>query len=65
MICMALIANLQYAWTLFVDPIHVARGWSLGGNPVGVFHLHRHGNLADARRPAPSSIGWAPASGRV
>src|ERR1700722_11827988 len=27
--CMALIANLQYAWTLFVDPIHVARGWSL------------------------------------
>nr|WP_294516867.1 oxalate/formate MFS antiporter [uncultured Rhodopila sp.] len=26
---MALIANLQYAWTLFVDPIHVARGWSL------------------------------------
>jgi MFS transporter, OFA family, oxalate/formate antiporter len=28
-ICMALIANLQYAWTLFVDPIHVARGWSL------------------------------------
>ncbi|MDR3531460.1 MAG: oxalate/formate MFS antiporter [Rhodopila sp.] len=28
-LCMALIANLQYAWTLFVDPIHVARGWSL------------------------------------
>jgi MFS transporter, OFA family, oxalate/formate antiporter len=28
-ICMALIANLQYAWTLFVDPMHVARGWSL------------------------------------
>jgi OFA family oxalate/formate antiporter-like MFS transporter len=26
---MALIANLQYAWTLFVDPMHVARGWSL------------------------------------
>jgi OFA family oxalate/formate antiporter-like MFS transporter len=26
---MALIANLQYAWTLFVDPIHTARGWSL------------------------------------
>jgi OFA family oxalate/formate antiporter-like MFS transporter len=28
-LCMALIANLQYAWTLFVDPVHVARGWSL------------------------------------
>lgn len=26
-LCMALIANLQYAWTLFVDPMHVARGW--------------------------------------
>jgi OFA family oxalate/formate antiporter-like MFS transporter len=25
---MALIANLQYGWTLFVSPIHVARGWS-------------------------------------
>src|ERR1700754_2705783 len=28
-VCMALIANLQYAWTLFVDPMHVTRGWSL------------------------------------
>lgn len=28
-LCMALIANLQYAWTLFVDPMHAARGWSL------------------------------------
>lgn len=26
---MALIANLQYAWTLFVDPMHLAHGWSL------------------------------------
>ena len=28
-VCMALIANLQYGWTLFVDPIHAARGWTL------------------------------------
>ena len=28
-LCMALIANLQYGWTLFVDPMHVAKGWSL------------------------------------
>lgn len=28
-VAMALIANLQYSWTLFVDPMHVARGWSL------------------------------------
>jgi OFA family oxalate/formate antiporter-like MFS transporter len=27
-LCMALIANLQYAWSLFVDPMHVAHGWS-------------------------------------
>jgi OFA family oxalate/formate antiporter-like MFS transporter len=26
---MVLIANLQYAWTLFVDPMHQARGWSI------------------------------------
>ena len=28
-VCMVLIANLQYAWTLFVDPMHQAHGWSL------------------------------------
>jgi OFA family oxalate/formate antiporter-like MFS transporter len=27
-ICMALIANLQYGWTLFVAPIERAHGWS-------------------------------------
>jgi OFA family oxalate/formate antiporter-like MFS transporter len=26
---MILIANLQYAWTLFVEPIHQTHGWSL------------------------------------
>ena len=30
-LCMALIANLQYAWTLFVNPMHVAHGWNLAG----------------------------------
>jgi OFA family oxalate/formate antiporter-like MFS transporter len=28
-LCMALIANLQYAWTLFVQPMHTAQGWGL------------------------------------
>ncbi len=28
-LCMVLIANLQYAWTLFVDPLHQAHGWSI------------------------------------
>ena len=26
-LCMAMIANLQYGWTLFVDPISKAHGW--------------------------------------
>jgi OFA family oxalate/formate antiporter-like MFS transporter len=29
-VCMVLIANLQYGWTLFVNPMHNARGWALG-----------------------------------
>ncbi len=28
-ICMVLIANLQYGWTLFVNPINRAHGWSI------------------------------------
>jgi OFA family oxalate/formate antiporter-like MFS transporter len=27
-VCMAMIANLQYGWTVFVDPIANAQGWS-------------------------------------
>jgi OFA family oxalate/formate antiporter-like MFS transporter len=30
MVCMILIANLQYAWTLFVNPMNKAHGWSIG-----------------------------------
>src|ERR1041385_2710616 len=28
-ICMSMIANLQYGWTLFVNPIHDRHGWSI------------------------------------
>ncbi len=28
-ICMSMIANLQYGWTLFVNPIHDKHGWSI------------------------------------
>src|SRR6202166_4657002 len=28
-ICMVMIANLQYGWTLFVNPINKAQGWSI------------------------------------
>ena len=27
--CMILIANLQYGWTFFVNPINKAHGWSI------------------------------------
>jgi len=27
-VCMAMIANLQYGWTVFVNPIHTSMGWS-------------------------------------
>jgi MFS transporter, OFA family, oxalate/formate antiporter len=29
MVCMIMIANLQYAWTLFVNPMHKVHGWSI------------------------------------
>jgi MFS transporter, OFA family, oxalate/formate antiporter len=28
-VCMILIANLQYGWTLFVNPMNQAHGWSI------------------------------------
>src|SRR5437764_1708689 len=33
-VCMSMIANLQYGWTLFVNPIHDKRGWSLSAIQV-------------------------------
>jgi OFA family oxalate/formate antiporter-like MFS transporter len=30
-LCMVLIANLQYGWTFFVNPINKAHGWSVAG----------------------------------
>src|SRR5665213_3049891 len=33
-ICMSMIANLQYGWTLFVNPIHDKQGWSLSAIQV-------------------------------
>ena len=34
LICMGLIANLQYSWTLFVKPMHSATGWPLSAIQV-------------------------------
>jgi OFA family oxalate/formate antiporter-like MFS transporter len=33
-ICMVMIANLQYGWTLFVHPINAAHGWSVAAIQV-------------------------------
>lgn len=33
-ICMVMIANLQYGWTLFVRPINAAHGWSIASIQV-------------------------------
>src|SRR5438067_3041687 len=33
-VCMSMIANLQYGWTLFVNPIHDKHGWSLSAIQV-------------------------------
>ncbi len=34
-ICMIMIANLQYGWTLFVNPINKAHGWSIASIQFG------------------------------
>jgi OFA family oxalate/formate antiporter-like MFS transporter len=33
-VCMVLIANLQYGWTLFINPLNQAHGWSLASIQV-------------------------------
>ena len=33
-VCMAMIANLQYGWTLFVEPINVSTGWKISAIQV-------------------------------
>ena len=34
-VCLALVANLQYGWTLFVNPINQAHGWSITSVQLG------------------------------
>ena len=46
--CMVAIANLQYGWTLFVDPINQKYQWSPSGYSTGLHDFHPHGDLARA-----------------
>ena len=47
-VCMSMIANLQYGWTLFVNPIHDTPWMEPVGNP-GRVHSFRIGR--DLARP--------------
>ena len=50
-ICMSMIANLQYGWTLFVNPIHDAHGWSVAAIQVAVALVQPvEGGVAGGRR---------------
>ena len=75
MVCMILIANLQYAWTLFVNPLHQAHGWSIADiqiafaifiatetwlTPVAGWVVDNHRVQRLARSRAPAV--WGPAN---
>ncbi len=57
-ISMMLIANLQYGWTLFVQPIKAAHDWSIAEIQVGVQHLHRARDLAHPGRRLAGGHAW-------
>jgi len=33
-VCMAMVANLQYGWTVFVEPINASTGWKISAIQV-------------------------------
>ena len=41
--------DLQYGWTLFVNPIKQTHGWAVGGHPGRLQPVCRAGNLAYPR----------------
>ena len=49
-VCMVMIANLQYGWTLFVKPIDAKHGWDRAAIQVAFTHLRAHRDLAGADR---------------
>ena len=49
-VCMVMIANLQYGWTLFVNPIDQKYHWGARRHPGRLQRLHRHRDLAGADR---------------
>ena len=47
-LCMAMIANLQYGWTLFVDPISKTQHWDRASGPMGLHDLRPDRDVARA-----------------
>ena len=49
-LCMTMIANLQYGWTLFVNPIADKFGWEPRGDPGGIHDFRADGDVARSLR---------------
>ena len=47
---MAMIANLQYGWTLFVNPIDAKYHWGKAADPGGLHDFRADRDLAGAGR---------------
>jgi hypothetical protein len=45
-----MIANLQYGWTLFINPIEEKYHWGQSGNSGDLHDSHCDGNLGSAYR---------------
>ena len=58
-VCMVMIANLQYGWTLFVHPMNVAHGWAVADIQIAFSLFRRARNLADTDPRAGSSTASA------
>ena len=59
-VCMILIANLQYAWTLFVNPMSHAHGWTRAAIQVA-FSIF----IATETWLTRSRVGWLTSSAPV
>jgi MFS transporter, OFA family, oxalate/formate antiporter len=70
-VCMGLVANLQYAWTLFVEPMNAAHHWGLASiqTAFSIFIVTEtwlvpiEGYLVDRFGPRPVVIGGAICAG--
>ena len=62
-ICLVMIANLQYGWTLFIDPIDAKYHWGRAAIQVAFTIFIVTGDLGCSRRRLPSRSFWPEDSG--